>query len=326
MRRSALALAAFGAAVSIAIPAAASASPTGAGSTADPVAGTASTGTDSNPLNARAAAHASGLIGDGIGIQASWYSGTVSAGGTQSWVWNNATSDAYQVGFSPAGASTSATCQFEATRTWYVQQPTGEREFHFTIENVGSIACGTTILLAGLDDFTTWSTGGVDPGATQHWQWNNATPLNSSHLVGLTPTGATGSTACQFEVTRSWYVQQPTGEREFHFYVKNVGTIACTATIRLGLVTTSTSWSTGSLAPGSSGTWHWNNANPLNLVYLPGLSPLGGGYTCQLEVTRGWYLQRINTDGSAEREFYFTVKNVGANTCSGTILLGAIAA
>ncbi|GIG68075.1 hypothetical protein [Phytomonospora endophytica] len=293
-----------------------------------PAAANADNGTAAS-LDARSAAGVDAKA-SGIGVQASWYSGSVAAGGSQSWHWNNANplTAAYKVGFAPAGASTSATCQFEVTRDWYIQQPGGEREFHFTIKNIGSISCGTQVLLSSINAFTSWSTGGVSPGVTQNWHWNNANPLTASHLVGLSPLGSTGSTACQFEVTRTWYVQQPGGEREFHFTVKNVGTITCTADIRLASQTTTTSWSTGTLSAGASGTWHWNNANPLNLVYVPGLSPLGaaGASTCQLEITREYYLQRINADGSSEREFYLTVKNVGALACSGTVLLASVAA
>lgn len=187
-------------------------------------------------------------------------------------------------------------------------------------------AAGVSATASGIGVQASWYSGTVAGGATQNWHWNNANPLNASHLVGLSPLGAS-STPCQFEVTRTWYVQQPGGEREFHFTVKNVGTITCTTDIRLASTTTSTSWSTGTLAAGAQNTWHWNNANPLDLVYLPGLSPLGasGSTACQLEVTREWYVQRINTDGSAEREFYFTVRNPGSLSCSGTILLASIA-
>ncbi|MEV0643833.1 hypothetical protein AB0I28_01080 [Phytomonospora sp. NPDC050363] len=287
-----------------------------------PAAANAGPGTDKVSLDARAAAGVGANAG--IGVQASWYSGTVAAGGTQNWHWNNAPATAaYKVGFSPAGASTSAVCQFEVVRDWHVQQPGGEREYHFTIKNSGSISCGTQVLLGGLTAFTSWSTGGVSPGVTQNWQWNNANPLNSAHVVGLSPQGATGSTACQFEVVRSWYLKQASGEREFHFQVKNVGSITCTADIRLANTTASTSWTTGTLAAGASGTWHWNNANPLTLAYLPGLNPSGS--SCQLEITRDYYLQRINSGGTAEREYYLTVKNVGSTSCSGTVLLGSIA-
>jgi len=265
----------------------------------------------------------------GPSILASWFSGTVAAGASLNQSWNNANplNAAYVVGFSPAGASTSAACQFEVTRSWYLQRFSGEREFWFTIKNVGSIACGANILLGSITTATTWPTGGMNPGASQTTHWNNANPLNASYVVGLSPKGATNSSTCQFEVTKTWYVQQPGGEREFYLTVKNVGAIACTADVWLASKTTATSWPTDTLAPGISETSHWNNANPLTVAYLVGLTPSQGqlsGTPCQFQVTRTWYLQRINTNGSVEREFYITVKNVGALTCSATVRLASV--
>jgi hypothetical protein len=58
-------------------------------------------------------------------------------------------------------------------------------------------------------------------------------------------------------------------------------------------------------------------------VYVPGLSPAGASGTtaCQLEVTETSYQQMIKSDGTAERRFLLTVKNVGSLTCFGTVLL-----
>jgi hypothetical protein len=258
-------------------------------------------------------------------LDSSWFSGSVAPGATQHWVWNNASlTAAYKVGLSPVGASTTSPCQFQVTRAWDVQQHTGEREFHFDIKNTGAITCGTDILLASQQRSNTWSTGGINAGATQNWTWNNANPLTASHLVGLSPTGSTSTDTCQLEVTRSWYLQQPTGEREFHFTVKNAGAIACEGDVQLALATAAdSSWSTGTLSPGASGSWVWNNANPLDRVYVPGLSPTGASEssTCQLEITDTTYQQMIKSDGTAERRFFLTVKNSGSLACSGTILL-----
>jgi hypothetical protein len=35
----------------------------------------------------------------------------------------------------------------KVTRSWYLQQPSGERELHFTVKNVGSLSCFGTVLL-----------------------------------------------------------------------------------------------------------------------------------------------------------------------------------
>lgn len=277
--------------------------------------------------DARAAA---GVSATAVRPLVSWYSGTVAAGGTQGWVWNNANplTAAYKVGFSPVGATTSAQCQFEVTRSWYEQLNTGERKFHFDIRNSGAVACAANILLSSLDASTSWSTGGVNPGTTQSWTWNNANPLNASYVVGASPTGATSTDTCQFEITRTWYERLSTGERKFHLDIKNVGTIACVADIRLAWTSTSTSWSTGTLAVGASVGWYWNNANPLNLVYLPGLNPASpaGSTTCQIEVTYSGYVQQINADGTTQRRFLLYVRNVGGVACSGTLLLASVAA
>jgi hypothetical protein len=125
-------------------------------------------------------------------------------------------------------------------------------------------------------------------------------------------------------VTRSWYVQQPGGERKFNFTVKNVGAIACQGDIQLATIThANSSWSTGAMSPGTSLSWVWNNANPLDRVYATGLSPVGasGTSTCQLKVTKSSYQQVINSSGTTERKYHLTVQNVGSLSCSGTVLL-----
>ncbi len=258
----------------------------------------------------------------------SWYSGAIEPGVTKHWYWNNSSlTAAYQVGLSPIGASISSPCKLEVTRTWDVQKYGGEREFHFYVKNTGAITCGANILLDSTQRSSTWTTGGMEPGASKSWTWNNANPLSAAHFAGVSPSGATSANDCELEVTRAWYVQQPSGEREFKFTVKNVGDIACQGDIQLAQTTSSSSiWSTGAMSPGVSKSWTWNNANPLDRIYVPGLSPGGasGLTACQLEVTQSYYQQKINTDGTPEREFHLTVKNVGSLACSGAVLLNYV--
>lgn len=290
------------------------------------------TGLEGMPLDGRLAAAAEvdvqGLTAAAVhpeSLTSSWFSGSVAPGGIQHWFWNNASlTAAFKVGLSPIGASTVSACQFEVIRTWDSQQHTGEREFHFQIKNTGAIACGTNILLASQQRFTTWSTGGIAPGASQSWTWNNANPATAAHIVGVSPTGSTSTSTCDIEVTRTYYLEQPSGEREFHFTLKNAGLIACQGDIQLAsTVNSNSSWSSGTLAPGASSSWVWNNANPLDRVYVPGLVPAGASTTtpCQLEVTRTGYQQFINASGTTERKFNLTITNVGALSCSGTFLL-----
>lgn len=297
---------------------------------ADPSA-TPSADAPSAALDGRAAAAAeSKARGDlsTLGLASSWFSGTIAAGATQHWYWNNASlTAAYQVGLSPIGASTGAACQIEVTRTWDEQKYGGEREFHFHIKNTGTLACGANILLGAKTAFTSWGTGGIAPGASKSWTWNNANPLSASHFVGVAPSGATSGNPCQLEVTRTWYTQQPGGEREFKFTVKNAGAIACQGDIQLALTTASNSlWTTSALSPGATQSWTWNNANPLDRIYAPGLSPSGAsGLTpCQLEVTQSYYRQVINSTGAAEREYRLSVKNVGTLACTGVVLLNYV--
>lgn len=263
-----------------------------------------------------------------VGVQSlttSFFSGTVSPGVTQTWKWNNAPAGlSYVVGLSPKGASTSQDCLFEVTRTWYQQNFGGEREFWYTIKNVGVIACGTDVYLYSMPNSVgAWTTGGVNPGQSVTKHWNNANPLNATYVVGLSPQGATSTTPCQFETTRTWYAEQPSGEREFWFTMKNVGTIACTADIYLSTKTTTTITATGTMAPGATVGKTWNNATPLSAAYIVGFAPNGASAStpCQFEFDRGYYAQVINDDGTTEREFRQTFSNVGSITCSASKLL-----
>jgi hypothetical protein len=283
--------------------------------------------------DARAAAMASGgngvAVNGGAGIAATWFTGTIAAGGTQGWTWTNAPANAaYVVGYNPVGATTSSMCQFETISSQYVQLWGGQRQFQFVLKNAGSISCGATVLLTAVASGVVGSTGGVSPGGSQVHYWTNL-PWNTNWVASLNPTGATSSAACQFRVTRSWYVQQQQApsSRQFWWEVKNVGTIACQADLRLASTTVVASFSVATVAPGVTWSPTWTNANPLTSAYLVGVSPQGTYPTpCQFEVTRMIYRQRINTNGSSERQIQISFKNVGAVTCGGLAELQTIAA
>src|SRR5688500_17392803 len=117
-----------------------------------------------------------------------------------------------------------------------------------------------------------WNSGTVAPGASQSWVWNNV-PAGIAYEVGLTPMWATPSATCSFEIMRTSYVQQPGGEREFRFTIKNIGTISCATQITLReLVSVAGLWQLPTLSPGASTTRTWNNAS-LTSSYAPGLVP-----------------------------------------------------
>lgn len=68
----------------------------------------------------------------------------------------------------------------------------------------------------------------------------------------------------------------------------------------VGIQSLTTSFFTGTVSPGVTQTWKWNNA-PSGLSYVVGLSPKGASTTqdCLFEVTRSW-----NQDNfGGEREF-----------------------
>lgn len=281
-------------------------------------------------LDARAAAaaepasDAQGLLPT-TKLLATWYTGSVAPGAQQHWFWHNSGAGVYKVGFSPVGAGTADACQFQLVRSWDEQPPGSvERQFHFVVQNVGYISCAAQILLQSQAADDKWSTGGLKPGDIQGWTWNNANPLTAAHFVNVSPNGSTSTDACQFEVIRSWYAQQPGGERKFYFWIKNIGGIACAGDILLATNNNvDASWSTGTVIAGGATAWFWNNANPLTRVYVPGISPLGawGTNSCQLELLPTYYQQAINPDGTSQRRYAIGVKNVGAMSCAGNLLL-----
>jgi len=266
-------------------------------------------------------------VADDGTLQWDFYTGSVAAGSSRTYYWNNAPSSAvYTVGLTPKGASTSQACQFEVTRTWNVQNYGGEREFWFTVKNVGAITCGSDVMLYSTADIAgSWNTGGVDPGAEVTKHWNNAGSANA-YVAGAAPAGATSSSPCRFEVVREWYQQQPGGEKEFWFTLKNTGTIACSAEVLLGAASTSTLLATSAMAPGASNGATWNN-NPDQLSYLVGFNPSGATAVtpCQFELTRLWHAQVINANGSAEKELRYNYRNAGAITCGAQRLIAWLA-
>jgi hypothetical protein len=288
--------------------------------------------TPDSPLDARAAAaREGGITQSDVGVQAAWFSGTVAPGATQGWYWNNANpfEAAYKVGFNPVGATSGKSCRFETVNTIYQRYPNGERKFFFTIKNVGSIACGTTILLVGNIGNYIGYTGNLSPGQTQTWFWNFY-DFTTVQLPGITPTGAVGA-PCQIELLGSSTRNPEAGHREFYFTFRNVGSITCGANLYLGSLPQDTTWliNPRQLAPGETHYGVWNNANPLNAVYVPIAHSfiIGEGEVCHLEVVRSFYSQVINASGFPERKFHLEVRNIGPDVCRDVFIdLATIAA
>jgi hypothetical protein len=249
------------------------------------------------------------------------FTGTMQPGDSRSYVVNNLAEDrVYRVGLAPSGASTSANCQFEVTRTRDVRQPGGERELHFTVTNVGTIACGTTATTGSLPASHTVSLGAVDVGASTAYSLTTGNH-DLSYLAGIDPVGATSSTPCQFEVTSEKYSVTLDGQRFYRVVAKNVGSIACQAYGLIGSDTADTTHLTNPIAAGDT-VGLLIGGTKAGLQYFPGFDPGASG--CNLAVSRLWYQQRIRDDGVAVRDLRMQITNSGSSSCLANVLLAAI--
>jgi hypothetical protein len=249
------------------------------------------------------------------------FSGTLAPGATLTKGWNNLTSNAvYQVGLSPVGASTSAACEFEVTNQYYERKSTGQRTLWWTVKNIGSIACGTNMIVSRLAGSTIASTGGVEPSEIKTFSvmLNQIGQLGEVPLVGVTPSGATSSNTCKFKVRRAWFYRTRSGDVAQPLYlnyeVQNVGNIACSADAQVGYANAEFNFSSKSVSAGASTSSTALSAEPTTATYLLALSPVEIG--CTLEITRQWYRQIVNANGTTARQFSWTMKNLGTSTCS----------
>jgi hypothetical protein len=262
--------------------------------------------------------------------ETNFFSGTVAAGASKGWVWNNANphNAVYKVGLSPVGASTSTACAFEVTNEWYERLNTGERKFHFTIKNVGTIACGTDVILSSLSGSSIASTGGMDPSeiTTVSTQLTQIGQVFDMGLIGLLPSGATSSNSCRFKVLRTWFQRVPQGDVAQPVYlraeVQNIGNIACSADVLKGVTPTQNRLSLRTLNAGSSVSTSWTNATPLTATHVINAEPVELG--CTMQITRHYYRQVVNSSGSTVRELVLTLKNIGTTQCSARPLLSRI--
>ncbi|TDC84009.1 hypothetical protein E1193_07290 [Micromonospora sp. KC606] len=258
----------------------------------------------------------------------SGFSGTVAPGASQTRHWNNALSNAvYRVGLAPVGASTSEDCEFEVTNQWYDRLSSGEREFYYTIKNIGSISCGTNILVSRISASSVQSTGGVEPGEikTYSTQLTQLGPLSEVPLLGVLPSGATSANPCRFKVLRSWYQRVRQGDVARPVYlryeVQNTGNIACSADVQMGLAEVEYQYSAKSVGAGAT-TGTRIGAEPDTATHLIALSPVENG--CSVEVTRQFYRQYVSSSGTSGREFVWYMKNLGTTTCSAERMVSRI--
>ena len=274
-------------------------------------------------LSARAAA---GVADKASYSDASWFSGTMAPGAQKGWVWNNSLNNyAYRVGLSPAGASTSAPCNFEVVDQWYEGLRSGERKFHFVIRNVGGISCGATVELSSVDAPTTRSTGGLNPGETATF-YESSIDESSVYQVAVSPYGATSTDTCKFKVVDTWYDREPRGDvatPEYLYYtVQNVGNIACSANVEVGTNPIDTYLANRTLSPGASYGTTMLSASPTTAVFMIGVLVADTG--CAMEITKHRYVQVINSSGTTTRQLQLWLKNVGTITCTGRPTLSRI--
>lgn len=228
----------------------------------------------------------------------------------------NAVFDVSLLPIKPSGAT--GECIFRVNRTWYGQRPNGTRQFGFNLTNVGFIGCRTRVVVGATDVYRSWSTGQLQPGAERGWRWNNANPLSWAYLAGLAPHVASATSDCRMEVTRTWYMEQPGGEREFYLKVRNVGSTACTGDVLLARRPPVLRPSASQIAPGRSIKFNARISDPLDpgSVVLAGLSPQGAttDQFCRMEVVDRRYFDTFST--SPGKFIVITVQNTGNIPCS----------
>jgi len=165
--------------------------------------------------------------------------------------------------------------------------------------------------------------GTVAPGGQQHWVWNNA-GSNIAFHVGFNPTGASTSASCRFDLADHWYETLRSGERKFHFVIRNSGSISCGATIELSAVGATNVGSTGGMNPGETQNLVYVTVDE-TASYLVGLVPSGATTTnsCQFKVTSVTYARVRSGDVSTPVILRYTVQNVGSITCVAGIEIGS---
>jgi hypothetical protein len=219
--------------------------------------------------------------------------------------WNNANADAYAVGLTTTGVDRpDATCNVQLNRTWYVRNPSGEREFHMEIQGGSFDRCRVTVHLSTVAAFRESSTGVLNPGQTKAWHWNDAHTDANIYLVGVVP--QVTSAACAIEVT-SFYRTQPDGENEFVYQAANVGGVACSAQLRHAQVPVAETIELGEVTPygGLSDEAYFPDATVVVTGAVPGGTPDG---PCEFTPAPMGY--------RAPGQFRIAYYNTGAVTCS----------
>lgn len=163
--------------------------------------------------------------------------------------WNNANSDAYAPTLEAVVVDDpDAHCWVTLLRTWYVRQPSGEKEFYLTVQGDTQDRCQVRVYLAGFTKYRESSIGVLAPGQSWRSHWNNAHTDQVIYLVGVLGE-QTAAGACAVEVTTR-YRTNPDGENEFDYEAVNVGSVACSAKLLHVSVPVTESHYVGGAPPG----------------------------------------------------------------------------
>jgi hypothetical protein len=253
-----------------------------------------------------------------------WFTGILDIGETKTASWKNVLPDqAYHVSVSPVGASVSQVCRLRVDRVWNQQRPEGNKDFWYTIRNVGFLPCAGNVMVYRVPAEKVRSTGGLAPGETKTF---TETSIDDTKIyqLGLLPSGATSGDPCKLRVVHQWYTHRSEGDVatvfDVTYEVKNDGDIACQGDVLLGSAPIEHSWSIGGLAPWWGDSQHWNDASPTT-AYVPGVQPNLG---CTLKMGGSDDLQKINRDGSVEREVYIHTYNSSDKSCDGKFTIASI--
>jgi hypothetical protein len=291
-------------------------------------------GTEANPRDARdAAARSRGIRAATLTpVAQSWPSGTIPVGGSEYWSWSHAPVNAVlAVAIAPHDLTQHNTCSLRVARTWYVKTSSGERQFRFQITNPADQlqSCQGKILLDWKSAGTTWSSGTLSSGATGSWTWKHANPAKV-YVVGVNP-AKTGTGKCAIEITSTAYVRQASGEVQYTFALKNIGSLPCGSQIQLAWLDTTvlpvaSVLNPQTLQPNGEGQVVWTKY-PLSsdVVHVPGLSLTNTtsqpSSACQIALTsHDFYAFRL-ADGSAGGFLKAATKNTGSVACQPRLLM-----
>jgi hypothetical protein len=191
-----------------------------------------------------------------------------------------------------------------------VRQPGGEREFHLILLGDTLRSCRVRVWLGRVTAFRSSTTATIPAGGGITRIWNNAHLEQNIYLIGVVPSVPTSTVPCQFEVKPA-YLTRPDGQTQFAYTTTNVGTVACSAELRMVSLPVTDSFELGAYRAGAQlSVRPFFRATTTNVV-VPGVNPqVVPGGICQ------WTVQESITQELGVISFDYA--NAGVTTCGGT--------